>query len=170
MTDTGLPKTELTGRHVLLALFAFFGMMLIANGIFLYYALSTFNGVETADAYRRGLTYDQRVGEADAQAARGWQATLGYDRGRGQLSLHLQDREGFAVPGLTVTAEIGRPATDRFDRTLTLGQAEPGLYRVGAGPLDAGQWIVALEARRLRDGVSVVVYRMKERLWVKPGS
>ncbi|MGI9384018.1 MAG: FixH family protein [Methyloligellaceae bacterium] len=170
MTPTGLFKTEITGRHVLLALIAFFGVMLAVNGIFFYYAVKTFNGVETTDAYRKGLDYDRRVSEAGAQAQRGWQGALDYDRRHKRLSLRLKDREGFAVPDLTVTAEIGRPATDRFDRIMPLDHVGPGLYRGAAERLEPGQWIVAVEARRLRNGAPVVVYRMKERLWIKPGS
>ena len=44
---------RIEGRHVLLALLGFFGFMLLANGIFLYYAVGTFNGFETTDAYRK---------------------------------------------------------------------------------------------------------------------
>ena len=37
----------LKGRHVLMSLIGFFGLMLIANGLFVYFALSTFTGSDS---------------------------------------------------------------------------------------------------------------------------
>ena len=41
MTGEGWFTKELKGRHVLLVLSVFFGVMFIVNGIFVYFALST---------------------------------------------------------------------------------------------------------------------------------
>ena len=52
---------ELTGAHVLAGLFAFFGVMLAANGVFVYVATTTFSGLSTDDAYRKGLSYNETI-------------------------------------------------------------------------------------------------------------
>ena len=56
-TSTGAPKwfpKGIAGRHVLSALIAFFGVMFIANGFLVYYAVSTFSGGERPNPYRSG--------------------------------------------------------------------------------------------------------------------
>ena len=60
------------GRHVLIGLVAFFGVMLLANGIFLYYALETFPGGDTSDPYRKGMHYNDTIAAAARQAEQGW--------------------------------------------------------------------------------------------------
>ena len=60
------------GRHVLIGLVAFFGVMLVANGIFVYYALETFAGGDTSDPYRKGMHYNETLAEAARQDERGW--------------------------------------------------------------------------------------------------
>ena len=46
--------SELTGRHVIIILLSVFGVVFAVNGLFAYYAVSGFPGVETKDAYRGG--------------------------------------------------------------------------------------------------------------------
>ena len=132
---------ELTGWHVLLGLVAFFGVMLLANGIFVYYALATFGGGDNSDPYRKGLHYNDTLAEAAAQDARGWHIELSYDRGAGQLTLRLRDKVGRALRGLAIASTLGRPASDKEDMALKLVESEPGVYS-GNAPLGSGQWVV----------------------------
>ncbi|MEZ5827664.1 MAG: hypothetical protein R3D01_04450 [Hyphomicrobiales bacterium] len=53
----------INGRHVLLGLIVFFGVMLLANSLLVYYALDTFSGGDRPDPYRSGeLQRDHRRG------------------------------------------------------------------------------------------------------------
>ena len=54
MSERAWLAKGIEGRHVLIGLVAFFGVMLVANGIFVYYALETFAGGDTSDPYRKG--------------------------------------------------------------------------------------------------------------------
>ncbi|MHA1599926.1 MAG: FixH family protein, partial [Alphaproteobacteria bacterium] len=45
----------LTGRHVLIMVLAFFGLVIAANVIFVVLAWQSWSGLSTDDAYRRGL-------------------------------------------------------------------------------------------------------------------
>ena len=56
MSERAWLAKGIEGRHVLIGLVAFFGVMLVANGIFVYYALETFAGGDTSDPYA-GTTY-----------------------------------------------------------------------------------------------------------------
>ena len=117
----------LTGRHVLIGVLAFFGTVFLANGIFLYSALSTYTGVVSDEPYRKGLHYNKRIAAAERQESLGWSADarLAPDEG---LSLVLRDRNGRPVSGLFVSGVLGRPSTNQHDRNVTLTEVEPGRY------------------------------------------
>lgn len=153
----------LQGRHVLYALFAFFGAMLIANGIFLYYALATFGGGDTSDPYRKGLHYNATLAEAAKQAERGWAAKLAYDKGR--IALQLRDRQDQPVRGVRIGGRVGRPATDRQDVSIELKESEPGSYTAELD-LAPGQWVVQLHSNDV-SSAGDPTYRLKQRLFVE---
>jgi nitrogen fixation protein FixH len=155
---------QLTGRHVLFGLFGFFGVMLLVNGIFLYFALTTFNGLENPNAYQDGVNYNMRIEAERRQATLGWTHEVSLTQG-GRLDVSVKDRSGNAVTGLSVIGTLVRPVSDRFAREIELDEVKPGLYAAEVSNIQSGNWIVALSAN---DTGSDVTYRLKERLWLKP--
>ncbi len=153
----------LTGWHVLAALICFFGVMIAANMIFLYFAVTTFTGLETSDAYRKGVAYNSRLEEARQFEKLGWQGKILEKDGR--LEVTLLNQEGSPIRGVRVEGKVGRPATDRFDRAVIFGDAGTGRYRSEKIDLAPGHWIVAVE---VRDPVTSdeIRLRLKERLWL----
>ena len=83
------------------------------------------------------------------------------------LTVTLTAAGGRAVPGLVVTAVVGRPATNREDRPVVLAETEPGTYVGRVAALDAGAWLVAVEALQEKQSVDPV-YRAGRRLWIRP--
>ncbi len=167
MIRRAILPSRIEGRHVLIALLAFFGVMLVANGIFLYYAIGTFNGFATTDAYRRGLDYNARIASDQVQAAQGWRPDLRYEPNVGRLVMVVRDRQGSPVRGLSISGRIGRPATDAADRPIVLSEVAPATY---AAPLELapGQWTVAMQLFDAgRPGAPA--HRLKQRLWVETG-
>lgn len=158
---------RIEGRHVLMGLIGFFGVMILANGIFLYYAVGTFNGFATDNAYQRGLDYNERIAADAAQAARGWQPAAHYEPARRQLVVEVKDARGRLVAGLSVSGDVRRPVTDRQDRPVSLQEIAPGRYAVPV-ELAPGQWIFS--AQLAEAGSSAIAFRLKQRLWVKEGS
>jgi nitrogen fixation protein FixH len=155
---------ELKGHHVLMALVGFFGVMLIVNGIFVYFALATFSGGDTSNPYRKGLDYNETLAAAERLAARGWQAEIGYDDKSGRLSVGVRDRAGAPVTGLDLAAAFSRPATDKEDRTVGLTEAEPGIYTADIR-LAPGAWVISVAPSADNDP-STPAYRLKHRLFV----
>lgn len=154
----------LTGWHVLAALLVFFGVMFAANGVFLYYAVSTFTGIETADAYRSGVAYNQRLEEARQLDRLGWTGEVKPKDGR--IELVLKNASGTPVRGVRIEGKVGRPATDTFDRALKFEDAGSGIYRSEQVELAPGNWIVAIEAHDPVETGAPPRYRLKERLWL----
>jgi nitrogen fixation protein FixH len=159
------PRSEgLRGQHVLLALFAFFGVMLIANGIFLYYALATFGGGDTSDPYRKGLHYNETLAEAARQTERGWTGKLSYDHSVGLIVLELRDRQDQPVRGVRIGGSVERPATDREDVPVGLKEGEPGSYTASIR-LAPGQWVAQLHSQDV-SSAGEPTYRLKQRFFV----
>jgi nitrogen fixation protein FixH len=164
MTQQAWLAEGLKGRHVLMALVGFFGVMLIVNAIFVYFALATFSGGDTSNPYRKGLDYNETVAAAKRQAARGWQGEIAYDDRAERLSFRVHDKNAAPVRGLSIQANLRRPATDREDRAVSLAEAEPGVYaaEVKLGP---GLWVISLASTEGSDA-SEPVYQLKHRLFV----
>jgi len=154
----------LKGRHVLMALVAFFGVMLVANGIFVYFAVATFSGGDTSNAYRKGLNYNETLAAAERLAARGWQSQIAYDDRAGRLSVSVRDREEVPVTGLSIEAALSRPATAQEDQAVGLIEAEPGVYAAEI-KLAPGLWVISVAPTEASDA-SEPVYRLKHRLFV----
>jgi nitrogen fixation protein FixH len=158
-----LPE-RIEGRHVLFGLLGFFGLMLLANGIFLFYAVGTFNGFDTRDAYKRGLNYNARIASEAAQAARGWQTETNYDAGTREMRIEVRNAQGREVAGLLFAGEARRPVTDKDDRKLAFQELAPGKYAARV-KLETGQWVLIAEATR--PGSSETLLNLKQRIWVK---
>ncbi|MGE0698219.1 MAG: FixH family protein [Hyphomicrobiaceae bacterium] len=156
---------ELGGRHVLLMLLAFFGVVFAVNGVFLASALSTYSGVISAEPYVKGLKYNERIEAGERQDRLGWHETLAVERD-GAVALVIADGAGAPVTGLSLTGSIGRPSTSKLDRPLTLAEAEPGRYVARGEPLDDGTWVLTLAAAGRTDGTDPV-YRLRRRVWLK---
>ena len=157
---------EIHGRHVLLILAGFFGVMLAANGIFIYLAVTTFNGLES-DAYQKGLHYNDRIDAGSRQSALGWSHSVGFGSD-GAVLVSVKDRQGAPVSGLSIGGEISRPVAGRFTSTLAFREYGAGTYLAPAPSLRPGTWIVSLQARRAESPGGETAYQIKERLWLKP--
>lgn len=164
MTRMGWLADGLNGRHVLMALVAFFGVMLVANGIFVYFAVATFSGGDTSNAYRKGLNYNETLAAAERLAARGWQSQIAYDDRAGRLSVSVRDREEAPVTGLSIEAALSRPATAQEDQAVGLIEAEPEVYAAEV-KLAPGLWVISVAPTEASDA-SEPVYRLKHRLFV----
>lgn len=153
------------GRHVLMMLVAFFGVVFAVNGVFLASALRTYTGVVSAEPYVKGLKYNERIEAGERQARLGWADALSLDID-GEVVLRLSDDAGRPLRGLKFRGTIGRPSTNRLDRQILLIEAEPGQYVARSGALDEGTWLVSLEGRS-RDFGEDPVYRIRRRVWLK---
>lgn len=161
-------KNGVTGRHVLVWMLAFFGVIIVTDAYLVYKAVSTFGGVETRDAYRRGLTYNTRIAEEERQAALGWSHDVTIADDGERLEVMLRDATGAPIDGVFITALLGRPATNAHDQEVQLTAVGNGRYASPVRHLDPGVWIAALVVRQGESGDSPIVYQSKVRLWKAP--
>ena len=165
----GAGVKPITGRHVFWGFVVFFGAIFAMNGVFAYYAISTHTGLDTTSAYRRGLDYNARQKAEQRQTRLGWTPTLTVAATDDRVSLQLKDRNGQPVPYLIVTALLGRPVTTEFDHKLVLKEVSPGVYEADFEKLQPGNWVISIKAEDQTKSNDKVVYRLRKRLWLKPG-
>ncbi len=168
LSEGSRPAREIRGGHVLFAMVAFFGTIIAVDSILIYKAVSTFGGVENVNAYREGLAYNQRIEIDEQQAALGWQDRV---EARGtplRLSVSLDDRDGVALARRRVVADVGRPATNRFDRTLRLAEVSPGVYEAAFADAEPGTWVVDLRVSTRSEDGAAPDYQVRRRLWIAP--
>jgi nitrogen fixation protein FixH len=147
-----LPRTRiLTGRHVLLILLGFFGVVFATNAVMITLAVGTFPGTEVPSSYRAGRQFPAEIAAARAQAERGWQVDVALARdGEGSVSVRVEPREatGGAIVGLDVMVRLEHPADRSHDREITLVEQRRGVYSGRMDGVAAGQWVVLSEARQ----------------------
>ena len=140
---------ELTGRHVLAWLGAFFGAMFVANITMIYFALHTLHGSELENPYDASQAFNRRIAEARAQDKRGWKAdVMTRAEGSGErVMVEFRDRQGAPISDLAVTARFEHPFDAAKDCQTTL--ASDGVnYEGVASPVEPGRWTLVIEASR----------------------
>ncbi len=67
---------RVTGRMVLLTFIGFFVVVASVNAVMVTSAVRTFSGVETENAYKAGLAFNESIAAAGAQDALGWRVEI----------------------------------------------------------------------------------------------
>ncbi len=172
MSPTILPAVRrqsggvITGRHVLLATLAFFGVIFAVNGVLLWQAIATHSGLVANEPYRKGLEYNQRIDADERQQTLGWSEVVTINA-RDGVAIIVTDRVGRPVSRLVITGTIGRPSTVRHDISLRFEEPLPGRYVARVAGLEPGAWLANLEAKPASGTeADAHVYRMKRRLWL----
>ena len=137
-----------TGWHFLISIVGFFAVVISANMIMAYFAIDTFPGLETEDAYRKGRDYNDILAAAQRQEALGWQESISLEKtgsGTGaahHLKLVLAGAEDES--GLKVQLLLKRPATDADDQLLALVETTAGTFEAVTSELMQGRWKASL--------------------------
>jgi nitrogen fixation protein FixH len=141
---------ELTGRHVLLWLVGFFGLVFVVNAVLVRAATSTFGGLETRSSYKAGLMFESEVARAERQHALHWRVDgkLSRDRdGEAALDISVRDAQGAPVTGLTADATLAHPVDGRLDHVIHLSRTGAGDFH-GETQGHAGQWELIVDFYR----------------------
>ncbi|RST84873.1 cytochrome oxidase [Aquibium carbonis] len=153
---------EFTGRHMLLIMLAFFGVIIAVNLTMATLANTTWSGLIVKNSYVASQHFNAQAQAARAQAALGWSSTMAYDGTAFRYT--LVDARGEPLVLDPSEAFFRRPVSDRDDRTIPLAPQGLGVL-VGAVELGDGLWIVEVAAGAGLD----VPYREVRRIAVKGG-
>ena len=137
MTATQKEAGAFTGRHMLLTMVAFFGVVIAVNVGLAVLSSRTWTGLIVPNTYIASQEYQEKLDALHAQQALGWVAELSYVDGVVRLSCF--DRSGLPVGLGEVTLALSRPVGTIGDQTLVLVPAGAGLFEA-AIDLPAGAW------------------------------
>lgn len=148
--DTPRRPFQLTGGMVAAMLILFFGVIVSVNATIMTMALRTMPGVETRSAYETSQHFNEEIARQHERDARGWTAaaTLVRQGGGATLAVTLAERNGGPLGGFVTSARLRHPATSARDRELTLSESRPGRYEGRLETIEAGSWILELQAKR----------------------
>lgn len=149
-----------SGRWIPWAFVGGFGVMIGANVALILFSLGSWTRLETTEAYRKGLAYNDVLAAAEAQAARGWDHAIDYTDGR--LDVRLSGADGRGLEGLVVAATFVRPTHEGEDVTILLAAEGAGHYGTPVALPYAGNWEVRVRAEGIGEP-----WFASERLWVR---
>ncbi|MDN2567583.1 FixH family protein [Aquibium sp. A9E412] len=153
---------QFTGRHMLLLMLAFFGVIITVNVTMAVFASTSWSGLIVKNSYVASQKFNAKAAEGRAQAALGWQGRL--EIADGAIRYRLVDGDGRALPLGTVTASFRRPVSVDDDRTVTLAAQDRTLH-AAAERLGDGVWIAEI----LSDAGLERPYRDVRRIVIREG-
>ncbi len=136
------PRT-FTGRHMLAAMVAFFGVIVAVNLTMAAFAMKSWTGLVVQNSYVASQEFNDKAEAGRARAALGWQGDLAYSNGELRYSLVYDN--GSAVALTDVQVALGRPAYEADDATIVLAPTGDGNFESSVA-LGDGQWIVRVSA------------------------
>lgn len=155
------PK-QLKGYHVLLWMMAFFGLMFVVNGYFLFYAITTFPGEDVEKSYLQGLDYNSTLSRRAEQAKLGWTSEIGVVGST--LEIRAFEGSGLMITGKQVDVVVRRLATTADDQILIATETAPGIYTVDVSALPKGEWEIVARVRPAPD--SEPVFEARKQVYV----
>lgn len=147
MTPANTVK-PITGRHVLIAVVLFFGVVIGVDTLFMIKAYGTFSGEVASNPYEAGLAFNKTLALRQREAALGWTATV-LKVDDDTVVVRLVDKTGAPLDQLSLTGVLERPATETGRQTLDFKPLGDGRYQARAR-LD-GAWDLRATARNSRD-------------------
>lgn len=157
-------KKELTGRHVLIMLLSFFGIMLVVNGYFLYAAIDSFRGEDVKGSYRQGLEYNKTIDARIVQDLLGWTVRSNYIAqvdGKTRVIVKLTDAKNRPLENLSVSGKLRHPTDLAKDRVVEFAPVGSGRY-VAQTPAVEGKYTLIAVAQREDE-----IFRFKSDIFLK---
>ncbi|MFB2549922.1 FixH family protein [Ensifer soli] len=162
MTRSVPPAAPFTGRHMLMIMIAFFGVVIAVNLTMARLAGMTWSGLVVANSYVAGQSFDEKMRRAHAQIALDWTGRL--ELGGDRIGYGLSDRDGRPVPLLGVSMTFRHPAFEAADWQVTLSPVGAGRFEADH-PVRDGAWSVEIVA----DAGRADPYREVKRITVVHG-
>ncbi len=141
MSTSASTKGQFTGRHMLVIMLAFFGVIIAVNVTMAVFANTSWSGLVVKNSYVESQHFNEHFAKARAQAALGWEPRLTVDGGK--LRYTILDSSGDAVQLDGVKVMFERPVSTSQDVTFQLTPAGDGAYGADT-QLGDGVWVVEI--------------------------
>ncbi|MDD9912412.1 MAG: FixH family protein [Alphaproteobacteria bacterium] len=131
-------------RIVLISLLTFFGIICIANGIMIYLASTSWNGLTHQHAYERGLTFNNVLTQKKQEEQLGWHVAYTFTQTaptKASLYLQVTNKNKQPLENATITLTLKRPIEGGEDITYTMAPAtQKGAFKQQLTVPKIGQW------------------------------
>ncbi|PZV35899.1 FixH family protein [Mesorhizobium kowhaii] len=154
---------EFTGRHMLLTILAFFGVVIAVNLTMATLANTSWTGLVVENTYVASQQFNKKAEEGRAQAALGWTGKLTITWGEVRYS--LTDPAGKPVPLHGVKVLFRHPAYEAEDKSIVLAPSADQEF-VGQHTPKEGVWIIEVDA----DAGLAEPYREVRRVMISHGA
>lgn len=136
-------RTAPRDRWIPWLIVAGFAVVVLVNGVLVYFASASFTGLQTEGHYQRGLHYNEVLAAETSERKLGWTVAvditeLGNHRIR--LSVAARDKAGAPLDGAEVRVRLVRPVQAGHDVDVTLAAAGAGRYAAEVELPLQGQW------------------------------
>ena len=158
MSSQSSSNFRFTGWHMFAIMAVFFGIIIAVNLSMAFLASSSWTGLIVKNSYVASQQYNDELGQADEQKRLGWYSDIRYDDDG--LAVALYDKDNSVLWPNELILNIGRPAYEQDDRTLSLSSDNKGVFRFSE-KLPLGTWQVRINAK-----VNNKQYRRDARLFV----
>lgn len=132
-----------TGRHMVLTMLAFFGVIISVNVTMAVLARTSWTGLVVANSYVASQEFNAKMAETRAQAELHWKGELAIRDGI--VRYRLVDRASVAVQLKAVQVTFRRPVDDREDHAIMLASDGEGGFALAHDVAD-GIWVVEINA------------------------
>ena len=149
---------EFTGKHMLLLMIVFFGIIMSVNVTMAIIAKGSWTGLVVKNSYVASQEFNGKLEKAKAQKALGLHSEVAYEKG--VLTIRIMDGSGNSVADSDLLVRIGRPAYEQLDQEVTLKPASDSTFQLHM-PLETGPWALEINGR-----VNEHPYRRDVRLFV----
>jgi len=136
-------KGEFTGRHMLMIMVAFFGVIITVNLTMATLASRSWTGLVVKNGYVESQKFNAKLSESRAQAALNWKGVVSHSNTGIRFELHQDDGKPLVADKVTVT--LRRPATEVLDQIIILKPLESGKF-AGDINLGTGAWTAEIFA------------------------
>lgn len=136
-----------TGWHMTGILVAFFGVVIAVNVVMARFAVTTFGGVDTENAYKAGLAFRKEINAAEEQSERHWVVDVNVETlgaGARAVTVRALDATGKPLSALAGSARLSHPTDARQDVTTALAPLGDGRYRAVV-EAHKGQWDLVVD-------------------------
>lgn len=134
---------EFTGRHMLLTILGFFGVVITVNLTMATLASTSWTGLVVENTYVASQQFNKKAEDGRAQAALGWRSQLVVADGEVRYSLADATGKPVALHGVKVL--FRHPAYEKEDKSVILALDSGHEFMARHMPKD-GVWIIEVDA------------------------
>jgi nitrogen fixation protein FixH len=119
-----------------------FGVIIAVNAIMIWFAVSSFSGLYSANPREQGLHYNDVLAQQHKRDALGWKVDVAWQPSASRMEIDLHDAAGQPLAGARVMANLVRPVEKRAPIAVALQPVDIGRFVARIDLPAHGNWDV----------------------------